>query len=202
MTTRNFSFLYQFLETAGNRALDFDAETRQRLNRLAGKTFGVNLTGAPRSVFFHITDQGVRVHENWEGKPDLVVTGSPFAFIRMVLSSNDGDVVESGIQIDGDAALAQQFAKLLKTLDIDWEEWLSQYTGDIVAHQAGNFLRDFTRWTRSVGSSFEQNVAEYLVEEAQVLASPRRVSEFIDAVDVTRADVDRLEQRLRRLGAK
>jgi ubiquinone biosynthesis protein UbiJ len=191
--------MYRFIESAGNRALDFDPDTRARLLKLAGKTVRLELLGVAGALFFQIERDGVRVHEAWERRTDLTIRGSPLAFTRMVLTGGDADIVESGIQIEGDAALAQQFANLLKHLDIDWEEWLSHYVGDIAAHQAGNILRDLSRWAKETRGTMEQNLAEYLVEESRILAGAEQVRVFLAAVDDIRADVDRLEHRIRRL---
>ena len=191
--------MYRFIEAAGNRALDFDPDTRARLSKLVGKTVRLELLGVAGALFFQIERDGVRVHEAWDRRTELTIRGSPLAFARMALTGGDADIVESGIQIEGDAALAQQFANLLKHLDIDWEEWLSHYVGDIAAHQAGNILRDLSRWAKETRGTMEQNLAEYLVEESRVLAGAEQVRVFLAAVDDIRADVGRLEHRIRRL---
>lgn len=191
--------MYRFIEAAGNRALDFDPDTRARLSKLVGKTVRLELLGVAGALFFQIERDGVRVHEAWDRRTELTIRGSPLAFARMALTGGDADIVESGIQIEGDAALAQQFANLLKHLDIDWEEWLSHYVGDIAAHQAGNIVRDLSRWAKDTRGTMEQNLAEYLVEESRILAGAEQVRVFLAAVDDIRADVDRLEHRIRRL---
>lgn len=191
--------LHQFIETTGNRALDFDPDTRARLGKLAGKTVRLQFPDLAGELYFQIGETGVRVHESWDGRIDLTIKGSPLAFARMGLAGGDAEIVDSGIQIEGDAALAQQFANLLKHLDIDWEEWLSLYIGDIAAHQAGNIMRDLSAWFLQTRDTMQKNLVEYLVEESRIVADAEQVRAFVSAVDTIRADVDRLEQRIRRL---
>ncbi len=194
-----FPNVHRMLQSIGNRLLEFDSDTRTRLGRLTGKSVRLELTGVSIPLFFQIEDAGIRVLDAWEGPIHLTLRGSPMAFARISMLSRDAEIMESGVQIEGDAALAQQFANLLKQVDIDWEEWLSQYLGDIAAHQVGNGIRDLSHWARATAATFEQNLTEYLIEEAKVLAPAHQVQAFINSVDLIRADVERLEQRVRRL---
>ncbi len=60
-------------------------------------------------------------------------------------------------------------------------------------------MRGALDWQRHSVRTLGADVSEYLREESRILASHARVDAFLDAVDVLRADVDRLEVRVRRL---
>ena len=103
------------------------------------------------------------------------------------------------MQITGDLELGQRFQKILKNIDIDWEEFLSRYVGDVVAHRIGHVARQFRNWSRHVGQTLRQEFAEVMTEELQVAARPEAVKSFMDRVDRVRADVDRLEKRIQKM---
>jgi ubiquinone biosynthesis protein UbiJ len=84
-------------------------------------------------------------------------------------------------------------------VEIDWEEYLSQFVGDIVSHKIGNFLRRVSRFAKESGKTIGMDISEYLRYEKQALLDKSEVDEFNQAVDEVRDDVERLQKRLERL---
>ena len=62
----------------------------------------------------------------------------------------------------------QAFSALLGELDIDWEEELSRYTGDVVAHTLCSGARQARRFVGRELCRSQRQVAEYLTEEARL----------------------------------
>lgn len=187
------------LQAAIRRALEFDPDTRERLRSLDGRVVEVVLTGVDQTIGVAIDQETVRFAAAPEREPDLRLTGSPIAFARYVMERDRVEITDSGISIEGDVALAQLFVGVLRQLDIDWEEWASRYVGDVMAHRAGRFVEGFRGWAADRRREFQQDVTEYLQEELRVLAPRERVRRLMDDIDATRSDVERLEQRIRRL---
>ena len=103
------------------------------------------------------------------------------------------------LEIQGDTDLAQGFSDVLARLDIDWEEQLSKLTGDVVAHEAGKAVRAAGHWAERTGTIAEQDLREYLQEEAREVPSRAEVDAFGTDVNTLRDDVERLAARVRRL---
>jgi len=194
--------LVELLQSAGNRLLAYDAETRARLARLADKVVRLELAGLGRTLYIQVAPDQLYLHEEWSGPTHLTLRGSPLAYLRFALGPDNEGAADGAIQIEGDAVLAQQFTQVLKRVDIDWEEALSRYVGDIAAHQLGNAAREFRAWAAGTSANLQQDLADYLTEEKRILALRDRVRSFLDDVDLLRADVDRLEQRIRRLKSR
>ena len=95
--------------------------------------------------------------------------------------------------------VAQAFERLLKQIDIDWEEMLSRYTGDAIAYQVGNLVRGLKNWGQQSTNAFADDLRDYLQIEAQYLPLPDEVEAFNNAVDDLRAAAERLEMRVQRL---
>ena len=193
--------LTQLLQGAGNRLLDFDPESRDRLAAVAGKVVCVELSGVPRRLYLKPNRTGMAWTDIHTGAVDLTLRGSPLAFARFALADAETGTSVSGVQIDGDAVLAQHFVKLLRRLDIDWEELLAAYLGDIGAHQFMRVVGGLQQWAEQVSGTLRMDLAEYLQEEVPILAPPGRVDRLLNDIDVLRGDVARLEQRVARLRA-
>ena len=103
------------------------------------------------------------------------------------------------MQIEGDTELAHRIGKILGAMDVDWEEQLSHYTGDLVAHDIGNLVRGAVRWGRNSADTLGRDLQEYLQEELRLLPVRTEIEAFLADVDRLRDDVERLQARIDRL---
>ncbi|MDA9983084.1 SCP2 sterol-binding domain-containing protein [Gammaproteobacteria bacterium] len=192
----------QILERAGNHLLKFDPDTLQRISRLRAKVIKLEFLVVGKTLFFIPADEGLYIRDEWAEPVDITLTGSPMAFARFGLRQKGLDnqaFIDKKITIEGDVELAQDFQKLIRQLDIDLEELLSHYVGDVAAHQIGRGAGLFAHWARQAAESLRLDIREYLEEEARVLAPEWRVTGFMERVDSLRTDVERLDQRVDRL---
>lgn len=193
------SVLFDPLQAAVRRALEFDADTRERVRQLDGRVVELVFTGLEQTLCVTIDEGAVLFSSAAEREPDLRLKGTPIAFARYVMAPNRVDITDSGIKIEGDIGLAQRFVGVLRQLDIDWEEWASRYVGDVVAYRAGRFAESVRDWAANSSRQFQQDISEYLQEEVRLLASRERVTRLMNDIDATRSDVERLAQRIKRL---
>ena len=197
--------IVEILETAGNRLLRFDPDSAAKLAGLEGKIFKLEIQVLDRVLYFLPGGEGLRIREDWEGRVDITLKGSPLGFVQYFLRQKNSDnraFVDRRLIIEGDVELAQDFQRILAGMDIDFEELLSHYMGDVAAHQVGRGLRSFRGWLRDASESLRLDAREYMVEELRLLAPEWRVTSFVDDTDVLRADVERLEKRVQRLTAR
>jgi len=188
------------IEMAVNRVLQLDEDTLARLQRLQGKVIAIEIRGLDVSLYLMPGPDKLSIYGRFEGEPDTVLRGTPVALMRMGLVKHAGDVLFAGdVEISGDVELGQQFSEILDALDIDWEEHLSHFTGDLVAHKLGNVVRSALSWGQQTVDTLGQDVAEYFQEENEALPNGDEVENYISQVDVLRSDVDRMEARVQRL---
>ena len=192
---------YAGLEAALNGYLGLDPDTRERLAALHGRTVGVEVLGLGPTLFFTADEAGVlQVCGRHEGEPDCWLRGTPLDLLRTGDGASGADQLFSQrVRIEGDSGLAQRFGAILADIDIDWEEHLSRLGGDVVAHEVGSAARAARAFGQRTGRTVEQNLKEYVQEEARVLPTRYEVKEFLEAVDVLRDDVERLAARVERL---
>jgi len=190
------------LEDSCNRLLRMDSDTLENLGDLDGRVFclRVNREGKGEqgpAMYFFPSQGGFQVRPEFEGEVDVTITGNPPSFLKLVLGEYAPTLTGSGqMQITGDLELGQRFQKILKNIDIDWEQQLSVYVGDVAAHRAGHVARQLRSWAQHAINTVRQDFAEVATEELGVAAHPVAVQEFMDRVDRLRADAERLEKRI------
>ena len=175
-----------------------DDGAAERLSGLDGRVVVLSIKNTDFSAFVAPSAKGIRLLEKHEGQVDVQVTGSISDFIAYARASKRGDSIGAGrIEISGDVVTAQSVQALLSELDIDWEDILSRYVGDVGAHQAGRIFRSLVSFGRKASERLEQDLSEYLQIEAHVLPTRRDADRLCRAVFILTDDVDRFEARVR-----
>jgi ubiquinone biosynthesis protein UbiJ len=184
------------LESVLNRNIGASTQARELCRRLDGKTLALHVSGAPASVYIHAQGEHVSVASRSDVEPAATLSGSPLALLKLAGAAPENAVRSGGVQISGDAEVAQTFRDLLARARPDLEEELARIIGDVAAHQLGNAARSVLNFGRRAANTFAQNVAEFLQEEGRDVPSRTEADEFTAGVDRVREDADRLEARL------
>jgi ubiquinone biosynthesis protein UbiJ len=197
--------LFPLLEQIANRILRLDRESLQRLGEFEGKVIAMALVrtaGAAPDFYLFPSAEGLRLVSDYDGIADVTLRGDLSTLLRVLVDGAKATpelIATRALEIEGDVDLGRRFQRFLEGLDIDWEEQTANVLGDVVAHRLGNVVRDMRTWRRNATQTLSADIAEYLQEESRLLTPAPRVEAFLEAVDALRADVDRLEARLRRL---
>ncbi|MGH8557082.1 MAG: ubiquinone biosynthesis accessory factor UbiJ [Methylococcales bacterium] len=188
------------LDDAISSYIGLDPNANRLLQPISGKVIAIRLTGLDWIFYLCPSATSIQLLEHYQAKPDTTLSGSPLAFVRLGLSNNPTSFLFTGkVIIEGDLSTGRKFQTLFKRLDIDWEDLLSNVTGDIPAHRIGNFVRGALQWGRESHEAMKLNITEYLQEERRDLPTAWECNELFKHVDTIRADADRLEMRVKRL---
>ena len=180
-----------------NHLLDAEPWAREKLAPFAGKRVRVKALPLP-DLALAVSAEG-KLEPAPELDPDLTVTLSPADLPRLIQGD---DTILRSINFAGDAELAAALQYLAKHLRWEFEEDLSRVVGDVAAHRIAGTARDFVAWQKDAGQRLGENFAEYLTEEAGLLAPPAALARFgRDVADLVDA-LERLEKRLDRIDAK
>ena len=191
------------LERVINSVLQLDEENYKKLTGLDGKIIAIEISGLNITVYLNLTSQGVEIKSECDVAVDVTIRASAMTFFTMLLTGGGEQSVSVGdMEIAGDVDLAQQFQSILKTLEIDWEEYISKWTGDYPAHKLGNFFRDARKYVNESKEIIGMDISEYLRYEKELLPDQIEIDQFNSAVDVIRNDVERLRQRLKLFNSK
>ena len=110
--------------------------------RLDDSLIGISVHDIDLKLFFMFANSRVFVIENnAQDSVDVDITLNKKAFLSLFNGASFEELIESDeIEINGSIKTAQQLADLMALSSIDIEELVSQYTGDIIAHQLGKTL--------------------------------------------------------------
>jgi ubiquinone biosynthesis protein UbiJ len=178
-----------------NTALRYDPATRIGLAQLEGKILAVQITAPALHFFIMPMDDELRLMGNWDGDVDTRITGSLLALVQLA-QTEIHNLKDSGVTVMGDLSLLAELQRLLKNLDIDWEEMLSQFTGDIIGHQAAQLIRAKFGWAKERAKSAQRLTSEFLTEELKTLPGKPELEDFYRQVDDLRLAVDRAAARV------
>lgn len=191
------------LEQAINSYLNMDPQVRERMGELHGLVIAFELEGLGQTLYLIPGRNRQQILSSYEGNPDCTLRGTPLALAAMSGRRGKTDRIFSGdVEITGDTDLAHRLGKILGAMDIDWEEQLSRFSGDIIAHEIGNRVRSTSRWGSSTLNILKLDLKEYLQEESGLLPVRREIEGFLGDVDALREDTDRLEARMERLHSR
>jgi ubiquinone biosynthesis protein UbiJ len=191
---------YALLERALNLCLRMDPDGLRRLSSVYGRVICIQVLGLGLELWMVPGPDGIQVFPDMEGPADCVLRGTPLALAGLGDRERGSDPLFRGeVEIRGDTETAHRFGEALGALDIDWEEQLSRFTGDPIAHQAGQGVRAGGRWAARSGGTLLRDLEEYLHEEARLLPTRYEVEAWQAEVETLRDDTERLAARLRRL---
>ncbi|MDN5871688.1 MAG: SCP2 sterol-binding domain-containing protein [Nitrococcus sp.] len=191
--------LLRAAETLLNRLLAADPGSPRRLRELAGCRLSVELTDIELHFFVLFSETGLRLI-----LPTSAADTAPTVRLRSSRAGLLALATPAGrrrpkIEFSGEVGVVQDLRRLFTELEVDWEEQIARYTGDVLAHQLGRAVKGSTNWLRRSGESALQTIGEYLTEERRDLPAAAEVSGFVAEVDCLHQEVERLAARVRRL---
>lgn len=127
---------------------------------------------------------------------DTTIKGPLSAFLSLSITKDAREAAKQGLSVAGNMVAANHIQNLFFTLAIDWEELISRATGDTVAHQMVSFLKKAKLKQQSFFESLSNATRLYITEEIHLLPTSTELNQFIEDIDHTRADIDRLEARI------
>ena len=99
----------------------------------------------------------------------------------------------------GNIHFLSELQQILRKLDLDWEELLTQLFGDIIGHQGAALIRSKMSWTKDRVNNIQRLTSEFLTEELGALPSKPEVAFFNAQVDDIKLGVDRIEARIEQM---
>lgn len=195
------SFLKNKIQTLLNQYISLDPESEKRLTALNGKVVTIELNMLTGLIFqLHFTAAGIKLKSSDFNKADTVIKGTPISLLHLSLSpDNRKKFFAEDVSIEGNIDLGQQVIALFDELEIDWEEYLSRWVGDVPAHNIGRFANKMKKFSKKIRETMLQNINEYTHEEIHLFPPPEELQDFFHDVDILRMDVDRLAARIQKL---
>lgn len=184
------------IETAVNVALKYDPASRQKIAALQD-ILAVKITVPSLCFYIQGQEEGIRVFSYCESPVSTHLTGSPIALLSLL--KQPSNLNNSGVSLTGSTLLLQQWQEILQTVDIDWEDAISQVLGDIVGPLSASGLRQSATYAKAQLQEQGRLLAEYLPEELKITPSKPEAEAFFQQIDQLKLQVDRLSARIQAL---
>ena len=192
--------LLDLIELASNKALEHDSKTRERLDRLQGKSMTLHIKTLEQSLTLCPQVEGLEFSRDTPEQADVILKATIGAMIKISRDGmDDADLNPGELEMIGDPIVGQRFAQLITNLDIDWESLFSEQIGSGPAKlvvTAAEQLRSFSKESQS----YVKDMASHIMkDELGLVADRAEVDAFLDDIDTLRADAERLFAKLKTL---
>ncbi len=186
--------LSKTIEVALNTAMRLDDEQGKAFTPLEDKVISLTLTPIESPLYLIVTNTRISVQTTLQGEADAGIQTTLIDFASLPIQRQLPHA-----KLSGDTQLAQDFINALCTLDIDWEEQLSHYTGDLIAFKIGHGIRSFFNAQQGVKDTVSQTLKEFLQFEIEAVPTQSQVKRFCHEVDDTTTQTNALEARINTL---
>lgn len=189
------------LQIAINQAAKLDENMPAKLKALDNKSLEMIISPLNVNFFISFKEGEIILLDRFDREADTIIHSNPIGLIRLSLlpASKARSLFNDKIRMKGDTELGQQVKKLFDEMDIDWEGHLAHFTGDVVAHQIGSFVRKGMGFKKKIDESMRQNMSEYLQEELRIIPTKYELEDFFAEVDELSLSVERLQAHINQL---
>ncbi len=110
-------------------------------------------------------------------------------------------IKQDELDVSGDIKIAQQFANITQSLEIDWQTELAKHLGDVPTHKLLQFGNKITKSLATTGKQLEADISEYLVHEKRLVVTSSQINAFNQQTKDVASKVDNLSARIDKLAA-
>lgn len=183
-----------------NQYLKLDAEMQARLKKHHGKVIRFTVSSIDWTFFMEVDHEKLNLKPDHDGPIDAALKATITDLAKNAVDDKAG--ISDTMELSGDTGMLQAITKIFKSVEIDWEELVSNCTGDTIAHGLGNIVRDVKSFHENLFETKKLNIKEYLQEEINLLTHPYAVEDFCKDVDEFRDQVERLGAKVQFIGNK
>lgn len=184
----------QGLESAINRALKYDPATQQRLSTLQGKSLAVHFAEFDITLTIAVQEAGVAL-KNFAESPTTHLSGTLPDLFRLA-TSGSSTLAGSGVSLQGDSELLGNLLDIVRDLDIDWEDAISHWIGDIPAHEVALGIRKQFDWLVNRQRNISRLFTEFITEEFGITPSRNEFEHRVEDILELRREADRLTAKI------
>jgi ubiquinone biosynthesis protein UbiJ len=180
-----------------NHLLAQEPWARQELLRHAGKTASIDAGSV--ALRLRVTADGYLQPAPADEQARVTIR---VKLSDLPLIAQNRERAFSYVQIEGDAEFANTISNLSKSLRWEAEHDLEKIIGPVAAVRAVSGARAAIEAVKTGQQKLAGNIAEFLLDEKQVLVRPHAVAAYSADVTRLRDDVERAAKRLAKLEQK
>ena len=182
------------LEKVLHKVVAMDPASPVLLQKVQGKQLALQLQELPWRFVLSATSETLLLNQHNE-KVDCVIATD----LATLQKLNDPSqltrlIKQDKLQIDGDLQVAQQFSSLLQQLNPDWEQQLSLWLGDALAHKVATAIEQLQGYIQAQLQQLEQATTELAQDELALSPTQAEMNQFSRDVSQLQARLDQLSR--------
>lgn len=183
-------------EKISSRLIAMDPAAAAGLTRLQGRQLAFSLKEWPTTLVLTASSDGILFNQHEDSVDCRIQTD--LASLRLLRDPSQLTrlIKADALQIDGDIQVAQQYSYFFQNLSPDWQQSLSGYVGDALAHKIALSLSQLQRYISNRVSLLQQTGTELAQDELQLTPTATEMLQFSDAVSKLAARVELLQQQI------
>lgn len=177
-TTLHQQLLCSALEAIINKALALSLNGTQSLYPLEQKNLVVHLAELGFPLSFIVNNSKVLVTSLSEN-PDCAIHTSVKTLVALKNEQSLTELIKQDkLDIVGDIKIAQQYANMAETLDIDWQSELAKHIGDIPTYKLTQLSKKLADKLGFAVKQIQADSTEWLVHEKRLVVTSSQIAAF------------------------
>jgi ubiquinone biosynthesis accessory factor UbiJ len=191
---------YAGLEQAINQHIASDPGARGQMAQLHGRIIAIEILGPGQTIFLVPGPELTQLLASYEGEPDCTLHASPLTLAQLRRPMAEGEVaVPADMRVSGDAELAQEFCAILRRIQVDWEAYLTPYTGSLIAGELGKAIDFAAYWRDHIIDTLNREVRDFVQQDSGMLPERHEIAAFGNGVLQVEQRVEQLAARIEKL---
>ena len=184
------------VEVVINKALALNSNDDNPLNTLEQKTLAIKLAELGFILCLSVNDSKVLVTKLSE-RANCTITTSLATLKTLQQEQQITELIKQDkLALEGDIKVAQHFASLAESIDIDWQSEIAKHIGDVATYklvQLGNKVKSKIDFANE---QIQADASEYLVHEQGLAITQSQISHFSQAVTAVKQQTAHVENRI------
>jgi ubiquinone biosynthesis protein UbiJ len=190
------------VEFAFNQALTISVKGASVLQTLEEKTLTILLSELGFPLSFSVNNNKVLVTGLTE-RSDCTINTSIKTLRELKKEQQITELIkQEKLDVQGDIKVAQQFANIAQSLEIDWQSEIAQHIGDIPTYKLSQLSK---RWAKKINFATQQiqaDASEWLVHEKRLVVTASQLGNFSEQVTELTKQTNTVAERIQRLAEK
>lgn len=188
------------LELLINKALLLNLNKSAPLQAVKEKTLTLELAELAFPLSFTVSSQANVIVSSITESSDCTITTSVNTLKRLKADQQITQLIKQGeLDVIGDVKIAQQFAAVAQSLEIDWQSELAKHIGDVPTHKILQFGNKITDAVNKHSTQLQADLGEYIVHEKRLVATNHQIKHFNKQVADVSTEVDKINSRINNL---
>ncbi len=191
------------LEALINKALLLNQNKQLPINAIFGKTLTLKIAELTFPLSFTVSAQSVQtkiVVSRLTECSDCTVLTSFSTLKKLKADQQLTQLIKQGeLDVLGDVKIAQQFAAIAQSLEIDWQTEVAKNIGDVPTHKILKFGNKITKVVAKQSTQLTADMGEYIVHEKRLVVTNSQIKRFNQQVSDVSNKVDKINHRINKL---